>query len=236
MLVHSKALACTRKQGRATALGESRASWSKVKILPLALTMRLQEASLSLFLFEESIHTQSAHTSSLATSSVHTSWVIVPTSTAVLTSRLEASSSGRGTEAGWCDSSNLFNTTWLKWSWFVWPKTCIAWPTTLGRCPGSWAPYTELFSLFWCCGRCWLPRWPISFFFIWKRNRIMWERSPGLTMCFDSTMLLLWDTRLSLSSSEPISSPADCTWHYVQVTVASRWGYGQEVTILLPAC
>ena len=58
-------------------LGDSRASWSKVRILPPALRMRLRGRLL----------TRSAHTFSLGTSRIRTSSVTVPTTTAVLFSR-----------------------------------------------------------------------------------------------------------------------------------------------------
>jgi hypothetical protein len=58
-------------------LGDFRASWSKVRILPPALRMRLQARLL----------THSAHTFSLGTCRICTSSVTVPTTTAVLFSR-----------------------------------------------------------------------------------------------------------------------------------------------------
>ena len=63
----------------------------------------------------------------------------------------------RAEVASWCHSWTIPSEQ-LDWrcSWFVWPETCTAWPTALGRCPGSQASCLKPFTP--CCGRCQLPQ------------------------------------------------------------------------------
>ena len=46
-------------------------------------------------------------------------------------------SSGKGPEvADWCNLWSRSLAQLDQRSWFIWPETCTAWPTALGRCPG----------------------------------------------------------------------------------------------------
>ena len=48
-------------------------------------------------------------------------------------------SSGKGPEvADWCNLWTRSLAQLDQRSWFIWPETCTAWPTALGRCPGFW--------------------------------------------------------------------------------------------------